>query len=140
MDYNKSEIEKGYAEVRSDNNEVIWVLVTYSDDSKKLLVKTGTKYDDFLAELQDHVRAYVYVRIQTGDELSKRQKFAFLTFVGEKVSPMKKAKVSTDKHLVKQMMPIFACEIYSSDISDFKYDNVKANVQRAGGANYGPGH
>lgn len=45
--------------------------------------------------LSDDKRLYGYVRIETGDELSKRAKFALVTWVGPSVSVLKKAKVST---------------------------------------------
>lgn len=51
-------------------------------------------------------RAYGFVRIETGDELSKRAKFAFITWIGESVSSMNKAKVSTDKSTVKQVIQV----------------------------------
>ena len=49
---------------------------------------------------------YGFVRIETGDELSKRAKFAFITWIGESVSSMQKAKVSTDKASVKQVVQV----------------------------------
>jgi len=49
------------------------------------------------------------VRIETGDELSKRAKFALITWVGERVSPLKKAKVSTDKADVKRIITVCWC-------------------------------
>ena len=51
-------------------------------------------------------RAYGYVRIETGDELSKRAKFAFITWIGESVGALQKAKVSTDKSSVKQIIQV----------------------------------
>jgi len=44
---------------------------------------------------------YGYARFETGDEMSRRKKFAFITWIGPSVSPLKKAKVSTDKAFVK---------------------------------------
>lgn len=49
----------------------------------------------------DDQRAYGYVRMETGDEMSRRAKFAFITWIGPSVSPLKKAKVSTDKAFIK---------------------------------------
>ena len=40
---------------------------------------------------------------ETGDEMSRRAKFAFITWIGPGVSPLKKAKVSTDKAFVKEI-------------------------------------
>ena len=41
--------------------------------------------------------------METGDEMSKRAKFVFITWIGKNVSTLKKAKVSTDKAFVKQI-------------------------------------
>ena len=43
------------------------------------------------------------MRFETGDEMSRRAKFAFITWIGSSVSPLKKAKVSTDKAFVKKL-------------------------------------
>lgn len=40
--------------------------------------------------------------------MSRRAKFAFITWIGPGVSPLKKAKVSTDKAFVKQKWPVSA--------------------------------
>ena len=44
--------------------------------------------------------------LQTGDEMSKRSKFVFVTWVGPSVSVMKKAKMSTDKALMKDVIQV----------------------------------
>ena len=38
--------------------------------------------------------------------MSKRAKFAFITWIGPGVSVLKKAKVSTDKAFVKKIWPV----------------------------------
>ena len=47
-----------------------------------------------------------YFFFQTGDELSKRAKFVLVTWVGPSVSVMKKAKMSTDKALMKDIIQV----------------------------------
>lgn len=54
----------------------------------------------------DEDRFYAYARVETGDEMSKRAKFVLITWVGKSVTALNRAKVSTDKALVKQ-----ACEV-----------------------------
>lgn len=41
-----------------------------------------------------------------GDEMSKRQKFLLLTWVGQGVGVIKRAKMSTDKALVKAILSV----------------------------------
>ena len=38
--------------------------------------------------------------------MSRRSKFVFITWIGPDVSPLKKAKVSTDKAFVKSVMQV----------------------------------
>ena len=47
---------------------------------------------------------YAYARFETGDEMSRRAKFAFITWIGPSVGALKKAKVSTDKAFVKKIV------------------------------------
>ncbi len=76
-------------------------------EGKKLgACETGTDYDEFLGQLGDDTRAYGYVRFETGDEMSRRAKFAFITWIGPGVGALKKAKVSTDKAFVKEIMTV----------------------------------
>lgn len=67
---------------------------------------SGSSYDEFLAVCSDDERVYGYIRFETGDEMSKRAKFAFITWIGPSVSPLKKAKVSTDKAFVKEIVTV----------------------------------
>ena len=48
----------------------------------------------------------LFYYLQTGDEMSKRAKFVFVTWVGPSVSVMKKAKMSTDKALMKDIIQV----------------------------------
>ena len=63
--------------------------------------------------------------LQTGDEMSKRAKFVLITWTGPDVPPLKKAKVSTDKALVKKVIENFSCEIQTSDLEDISLDKVR---------------
>jgi hypothetical protein len=56
---------------------------------------------------------------QTGDEMSKRSKFVFVTWVGPSVSVMKKAKMSTDKALMKDIIQVYRPSnfTYSTQVS-----------------------
>ena len=59
----------------------------------------------WLLDAEDE-RVYGFVRFETGDEMSKRAKFALITWVGPKTSVLKKAKVSTDKAFVKEIIQV----------------------------------
>ena len=69
----------------------------------------------------DDDRAYAYLRFETGDEMSRRAEFAFLTWIGPSVEALKKVKVSTDKAFVKQ---VFVVSCMSIIIVAFFVDKV----------------
>jgi len=134
----KQAMEKAYLDVRDDRVDTSWAVFKY-DDKAIVHVASGNDYEEFRSSFGEGERAYGYVRIETGDELSKRAKFAFITWIGESVPALQKAKVSTDKAAVKQTIQNFAAEILTSDPEELKYDHVKQILVKAGGANYGTG-
>jgi hypothetical protein len=75
----------------------------------------------------------------TGDELSKRAKFAFVTWIGPSVGPLKRARVSTDKAFVKEVVTNFAVEVIASEIDELSENEIRSLIVKAGGANYGTG-
>jgi len=54
----------------------------------------------------DDERLYGFIRVDTGDELSKRVKFVLVTWVGVNVGALKRAKMSIDKAVVKTAIPV----------------------------------
>nr|CAD7207172.1 unnamed protein product [Timema douglasi] len=74
-----------------------------------------------------------------GDEMSKRQKFLFLTWVGPSVGVIKRAKMSTDKAMVKEIIANFAVELQLENLNELSVEYFRDQLNRAGGANYGTG-
>ena len=72
--------------------------------------------------------------VQTGDEMSKRSKFVFCTWVGPNVSVMKKAKMSTDKALLKDIITNLSVELLVESAGEFTLEHFKTEVDKAGGA------
>ena len=68
--------------------------------------------------------------------MSKRSKFVFCTWVGPNVSVMKKAKMSTDKALMKELIQNLSVELQVENANEFTMDHFKAEVDRAGGARW----
>lgn len=56
----------------------------------------------------DDSRLFGFVRITTGDAMSKRAKFTLITWIGENISGLQRAKISTDKAMVKEIVQVRA--------------------------------
>ncbi|KJE91758.1 hypothetical protein CAOG_08639 [Capsaspora owczarzaki ATCC 30864] len=135
----RDEVTNAYNAVRDNNDPITWAVFKYGDGNLISTAATGTEYDEFLTHFTDDERVYGFLRLETGDELSKRAKFAFVAWIGEDVGALKKAKVSTDKAIVKSVVASFAAEILTSERSDLRYDTIFARVKKAGGADYNGG-
>ena len=98
--------------------------------------KDFPKFKDFFGNEE---RGFGYIRIKTGDEMSKRAKFVFVTWVGPSVSVMKKAKMSTDKALMKDIVQNFSVELQLENHCEFSHEQFKLEVDKAAGARYGTG-
>ena len=134
----KSPISQAYEDVRSDQTETEWAVCKYEDNDIKL-TGTGKGWDEFKSSFGAGDRGFGFIRIETGDELSKRAKFVLLTWVGPGVSMIKKAKMSVDKTLVKEVILNYSVEIQLDNENEFDYDYFKEQLVKAGGANYGTG-
>ncbi|GFY44381.1 coactosin-like protein [Trichonephila inaurata madagascariensis] len=71
--------------------------------------------------------------------MSKRKKFVLLTWVGPSVSTLKRARVSIDKALVKQVIQNFAVELQIESPDEITDEYLRNAVDKVGGANYGTG-
>ncbi|KAB0350246.1 hypothetical protein FD754_015103 [Muntiacus muntjak] len=64
----------------------------------------GSGWRHYWLSSWDDVRLFAFVRFTTGDAMSKRSKFALITWIGENVSGLQRAKTGTDKTLVKEVV------------------------------------
>ncbi|TWW76297.1 Coactosin-like protein [Takifugu flavidus] len=85
---------------------------------------------------RDDARLFGFVRITMGDAMSKRAKFTLITWIGESISGLQRAKISTDKAMVKEVVQNFAKEFMFSDPRELDEDNIRTELKKAGGANY----
>eukprot|EP00794_Sanderia_malayensis_P018789 gene18789-20680_t len=139
-EHDREAIQKGYQDVRDDVSDTIWASFQYKEDGKAIeFGKTGTDFDSLLENFTDDNRMYAYLRLVVGDEMSKRVKFVFITWIGMNNSPLKKAKVSTDKAFIKNVCSNFAVEVLASEKDELKESNLKQLCINAGGAAYGVG-
>ncbi|KAM3870673.1 coactosin-like protein [Diretmus argenteus] len=131
----KEACREAYNEVRDDNTEINWAAFKY-DGSMIVPAGKGTDYEEFKTQCTDEARLFGFVRITTGDAMSKRAKFTLITWIGEKVSGLQRAKISTDKTLVKDIVQNFAKEFMISDARELDEDYIRTELKKAGGANY----
>lgn len=131
----KEACREAYNLVRDDSSEICWTSFKY-DGSTIVPGGHGSDYEEFKNQCTDDNRLFGFVRITTGDALSKRAKFTLITWIGENISGLQRAKISTDKSLVKDIVQNFAKEFMISDPRELEEDYLRNELKKAGGANY----
>ncbi|KAK8777055.1 coactosin-like protein isoform X2 [Amblyomma americanum] len=129
-------VRGAYDDVRDDRNSTSWALLTY-DGGQIRATSKGEDFETLKKNLSEHERAFVYLRIQAGDEMSKRCKFVFITWMSESVGVLQRARISSDKAAVKEVITNFAVELQVEDPAELTEDNIKNTVNKAGGTDYG---
>jgi len=131
-------IREAYTEVMADNNGIEWATFIFKDNKLGVTAK-GSQFNEFKSQFGPDDRGFGYIKVMTGDEMSKRSKFVMCTWVGPNVSVMKKAKMSTDKALMKDIIQNLSVELQCENANELTMDHFKAEVDKAGGARYGTG-
>ncbi|XP_077542400.1 coactosin-like protein [Haemaphysalis longicornis] len=129
-------VRSAYDAVRDDRNSTSWALLTYDG----ALIRATSKGDDFEAlkkNLTEIGRAFVYLRVQAGDEMSKRSKFVFITWLTEAVGVLQRARISSEKAALKDVITNFSVELQIEDPAELTEDFIKNTVNKAGGSDYG---
>ena len=134
----KDAIREAYEDVRSDLTDTEWAVFKF-DGPRIMCTARGQCFAEFRQQFSDNERAFGYIRIQMGDELSKRKKFIFLTWIGQDVGVIQRAKMSTDKAIIKDVLNNFAVELQAGVENDLDIELFREALNRAGGANYGTG-
>lgn len=134
----KETIHEAYDDVRNDKTPTNWAILGY-EGKNIVLDSTGSDYDEFKSKFGDDDRLYGFLRVNTGDEMSRRAKFVLVTWVGSNVGALNRAKMSTDKTVVKSVIKNFAIEVTASEHDQLEEESIADLLQKAGGANYGTG-
>jgi hypothetical protein len=101
----RESVREAYEEVRNNLCDTEWAVFKF-DSTEIICAAKGIGFQEFQEQFMDDERAFGYIRIQMGDEMSKRSKFLFLTWIGCDVGVMQRAKMSTDKSLMKEVISV----------------------------------
>ncbi|CAG5110400.1 Oidioi.mRNA.OKI2018_I69.chr2.g4809.t1.cds [Oikopleura dioica] len=131
----KDRLSAAYEDVRTDDSNTCWA--TFSSSAKGVSPEaSGDKLEDLMKQFTDSNVLFAFFRLTTGDALSVRTKFAFMTWIGEKGSPMSKARAGPNKRVIQQVITNFAWEGTFSELKELDLKAIETEVRRAGGANY----
>ncbi|PRP88500.1 hypothetical protein PROFUN_03217 [Planoprotostelium fungivorum] len=135
-DVSDPELAQAYQEVRQDSNNTDWVVYGYEGNAIKVQAKGSGDLDAVKSHFQDDQAQYAFVRVTSGDAESKRAKFVFISWCGEGVGALKRAKMSVHKASVKSVVKDFGIELHATTQADLNAEELAQRVKKASGADY----
>jgi len=139
VDLSDPAVKKAYEDVRDDSTETSWAWFRYHPSKTALQVHaTGAgSWDSFLTPIDDTLPMYGFCRYNW--EERARTKFIFVSFIGEKVPALKKARIGHDKATVTNFFKGSHITLEVDSVGDLVETEVIAKLRRSGGADYDGG-
>lgn len=138
-DCSAPEIREAYDEVRNDNCETNWMLITYEQGAYKKWVLAG-KGTGGLEEMKESIGpnflGYGYLRVIAGDEMSRRPKFVFVKYLSKGLRMTVKAQMNLHRGDVEKVLNQISVAIEVDSLDELTEEEVMDRVKKAGGANY----
>ncbi|KAJ2354491.1 hypothetical protein IWW50_003685 [Coemansia erecta] len=134
------EILKAYDDVCDDKSKLNWILLTFAD-AKSNALTVGHKGEGGIDQLKEHLSdeeaAFGYIRVtMSNDEHSQRTKYVLISWIGSRVSYMRRARLSVQKSDVTKVLRYFSIEVPATELSEVDAKDIDVQLKKAGGANY----
>lgn len=125
-------------QVRSDKDSLNWVAGVYTDGNLKsnltLLASGDGGVEEIVPHLTDDQIVYSLLRVTDIVDGHTTVKFVFISFIGEKVGMIKKAKLATHKGAVQEVYAQFHVDFYVSTTNEISKSAIDAKVSAASGS------
>jgi hypothetical protein len=139
-DCSAPEIREAYEEVRNDSAETNWMLITYepgSGNKRWVLAGKGTGgLEELKASIGSDFLGYGYLRVTSGDDMSKRAKFVFIKYLSKGLKMNIKAVMNLHRGDVERVLNQATVTIEAETLEDLSEEEIGGRVHKAGGAHY----
>jgi hypothetical protein len=134
------EIREAYEDVRSDATDTNWLLITYEEGSNNkrwaLVGKGAGGLDELKSYINNQFLGYGYLRVISGDEMSKRAKFVFIKYLSKGLKMNLKALLNLHRGDVEKVLSQVNVSIEVDALDELDETEINERVSRAGGAHY----
>ncbi|XP_014676618.1 PREDICTED: coactosin-like protein isoform X1 [Priapulus caudatus] len=125
----KENVIQAYDAVRDVNTDITWAVFKY-DNNYLVCGGVGNDFDEMKSHFTDDDRLFAYVCVEVGDSYAQHcSKFVLLTWFGPQVSVIQRARMSTDKGLLKEIVLIFSKELHIETIDQVTPEYLRKVVQ-----------
>jgi hypothetical protein len=136
VDCTDAAIAEAWAAVRDDAAATNWLLLKYESKARLVLAGSGAGgLAELRAALDDGAVMYGAFRCSAVDDAgSKRAKFCFVTWVGESVGGMARARASQHAGTVKRVIDGTHMDITAMEPAEIEEGAIRARIIAGSGA------
>jgi len=132
---NEEEFKAGLASLRDINSDTTWFLSALNDKLALEVVGTGSgTVEEMLAAARDGTANYGVVRVVDVIDKSTTLKFAYVVFMPDDVTPMRKGKINTISGNIKDHFTPVHVDFFINNREELSQDQVVDKVQFASGS------
>jgi hypothetical protein len=139
-DVSSPAIREAYEDVRSDGSDTNWLLLTYEEGSNNKKWTLAGKGSGGLEELKSNINesflGFGYLRVTSGDELSKRAKFVFIKYLSKGLKMNVKAQLNLHRGDVEKVLSQVSVAVEAETLDELTEVDILDRVSKAGGAHY----
>lgn len=129
-------VREALADVRNDSTDTKWCLVGYQGkkgNTLELLGKGDGGFSEFEAQLEDDMVGYALVRKIEIFDNNETVKFAHLSWVGQNINRMHRARLGTYSGEVRELFTPFHVNLDGEDQGDFSDEIIERAIAVASG-------
>ena len=127
-------VREAIADVRNDATETDFVVVVCEDprgDAK--IAAKGSGFDQMVDALRDDAMCWAFIRRTMQYDESVTTKFMFISFDGEKMMRMLRARLTTWSGIVQDMFSPYHVTLSTSEKSEVNEEHVQNIIETAAG-------
>jgi hypothetical protein len=139
-DCSSPDIQEAYDDVRSDATDTNWLLITYEEGSNNkrwaLVGKGSGGLDELKSYIDDKFLGFGYLRVVSGDEMSKRAKFVLIKYLSKGLKMNLKALLNVHRGDVAKVLSQSNISLEVEGLDELDEEDIASRVSKAGGAHY----
>ncbi|KAJ1832214.1 hypothetical protein LPJ63_003716 [Coemansia sp. RSA 2711] len=135
-----SNVQEAYKDLCDNKTKTNWLLLKFTD-TKPSVLEVANRGNEGIEEMKECLKedeaAFGFLRMaMSNDEYSERTKFVLISWIGDKVGIMRRARLGIQKADVTSALGYFSIEIPASRLDEIDEADILTRLRKAGGANY----
>jgi len=101
------------------------------------MAKKGKQFSQLVSALQPDSMCFAYAKLNIGDDVTRKDKFILIVWVGSEISAVKKGRMMGPRATIDEIFSQRAKVVEASEPEELDKAALISDLIKAGGADYG---